>query len=63
MDDARKVEVLEWLLSVNYDFKWATKAAEHGVMDDFWDLCKKDYDEENVPVPRQSKIPTHWTRE
>ncbi len=61
--DARKVRVLEWLLSVNYEFKWATMAAEHGEMTDFWDLCFKDYDAENVPEPRQSKIPLGWVRE
>ena len=62
MDDVQKVRILEWLLSVNYDFKWATMAGEHGVMGDFWSLCLKDYTEQNVPVPRQSKIPLGWER-
>ena len=54
--DAEKIRALEYMLAWNYDFKWATRAAEHGVMQDFWDHVMKDYRDDNIPEPRYLKM-------
>lgn len=54
--DELKIAALEYLLAWNYDFKWATREAEHGTINDFWAYVLNDYRNDKIPEPRYLKV-------